>query len=934
MQQGAENRMIIKKLKVKSFGKFKDFEIKFSPKLNIVYGENEAGKSTLQSFIKCMLYGMNSQKKSIRDNERKRFLPWSGEKAQGELIFLDNNKYEVIIKRSFGITKKEDESEIIDGITGENLKFIDTIAPGKDILNISEDSFEKTLYIKQLGSEVTKGREDEIMQKITNLSQAGEEDVSYEKAVKIIEDAKKVITTSRKNGKIDFLRDKLDRLNVELKESLSSSEGNIEDQLELNSLQDKKLNLKEDIEKLEIYKKHIKRIKLYKEYREITEYLTKTKELTEEKEKVAIDLDNGQNIIDEGFIDGLKQEYIVYNQIMQIYEDRKDHREFVEDSIEEKNHVLKNYNSFFGLEEDVDRKIIALNSERKSLEWRVEEFYNLEKEISKLQGDIHSVKETISNLSPLEGIRQEIDGILYSYEQSLKELKGKLDNSKLNYDILEKEEHIIKSKKAAVLAFTLSALISIAAFIFPNIYKLSSNLTYFYGAGSLSFIISIYNMWKLFKIKSTENQLLKEKNKEKDINKLHEKVENIEIELSKYFNMLGVKDYKDFVIAIKKYDEKIMEIEKLQIKMEEKEVQKENLKGEHLIEDLNKHEKYVNFILNHTESKDVEDFLNRYKTYKELVKDIESLHKEKEIQDSSLNHLQEEIDLKEKLIIERIRQIDNRVIPMEEVEEQINKLYNKLKEKRNLEHQIKSVESNYKLLLKDRDLDFMRQEIGDILKEDVQEDFKDEDAIDEAIKIKNSELLNVEKRLKDVQNSINNRFLGKRAPSDIEEDIEHTKDEIKDLEENLEVLNIALYNLSQCFREIQKNYVPLLNQRVTDIFQNVTFNKYEDIKIDENYNIKLRDSNENNMLQADYLSNGTLDQVYFALRMALVDLIYDKDIKVPIILDDAFIQYDDERLKETLELLNQISFYRQIIIFTCQRREENILKSQAEIIKI
>ncbi len=934
MQQGAENRMIIKKLKVKSFGKFKDFEIEFSPKLNIVYGENEAGKSTLQSFIKCMLYGMNSQKKSIRDNERKRFLPWSGEKAQGELIFLDNNNDEVIIKRSFGITKKEDESEIIDGITGENLKYIDTTAPGKDILNINEDSFEKTLYIKQLGSEVTKGREDEIMQKITNLSQAGEEDVSYEKAVKIIEDAKKVITTSRKNGKLDSSRDKLDRLNVELKESLSFSEGNIEDQLELNSLQDKKLKLKEDIEKLEIYKKHIKRIKLYKEYREITEYLKKTKELTKEKEKVDIDLDNGQNIIDEGFIDGLKQEYIAYNQIMQIYEERKDHKEFLEESIEEKNHVLKNYNSFFGLEEDVDRKIIALSSERKNLEWRVEGFYNLEKGISKLQGDIHSLKETISNLSSLEDIRQEVGGILYSYEQSLKELKEKLDNSKLNYDILEKEEHIIKSKKAAVLAFTLSALISIAAFIVPNIYKLSSNLTYFYGAGSLSFIISIYNMWKLFKIKNTENQLLKEKNKEKDINNLHEKVENIEIELSKYFNMLGVRDYKDFVIAIKKYDEKIMEIEKLQIKMEEKEVQKENLKGEHLIEDLNKHEKYINFILNHTESKDVEDFLNRYKTYRELVKEIESLHKEKEIQDSSLNHLQEEIDLKEKLIIERIRQIDNKVIPMEEVEEEINKLYNKLKEKRNLEHQIKSVESNYKLLLKDRDLDFMRQEIGDILKEDVQEDFKDEDAIDEAIKIKNSELLNVEKRLKDVQNSINNRFLGKRALSDIEEDIEHTKDEIKNLEEDLEVLNIALHNLSQCFREIQKNYVPLLNEKVTDIFQNVTFNKYEDIKIDENYNIKLRDSNENNMLQADYLSNGTLDQVYFALRMALIDLIYDKDNKVPIILDDAFIQYDDERLKETLEFLNHISFYRQIIIFTCQKREENILKSKAEIIKV
>ena len=62
--------MKFKNLSVGSFGKISDKEISFSDKLNIIYGKNEAGKSTLSAYMKYMLYGFSSQKgRSVDSNE-------------------------------------------------------------------------------------------------------------------------------------------------------------------------------------------------------------------------------------------------------------------------------------------------------------------------------------------------------------------------------------------------------------------------------------------------------------------------------------------------------------------------------------------------------------------------------------------------------------------------------------------------------------------------------------------------------------------------------------------------------------------------------------------------------------------------------------------------------------------------------------------------
>ena len=79
---------------------------------------------------------------------------------------------------------------------------------------------------------------------------------------------------------------------------------------------------------------------------------------------------------------------------------------------------------------------------------------------------------------------------------------------------------------------------------------------------------------------------------------------------------------------------------------------------------------------------------------------------------------------------------------------------------------------------------------------------------------------------------------------------------------------------------------------------------------------------ENQQIAVEQLSQGTLEQIYFALRMAVADLLYAEDY--PIILDETFAYYDDTRLERAMAWLAESG--RQVLLFTCHRREGELLK--------
>ena len=132
-----------------------------------------------------------------------------------------------------------------------------------------------------------------------------------------------------------------------------------------------------------------------------------------------------------------------------------------------------------------------------------------------------------------------------------------------------------------------------------------------------------------------------------------------------------------------------------------------------------------------------------------------------------------------------------------------------------------------------------------------------------------------------------------------------------------ELTDIASDALSDAFRQLRKNYSGALNARTAEIFSLISGKLQSDINISKNFDISISSEDAFGLKESAYLSNGTEDQLYLALRLSLAELMTEQTGSLPIILDDALAQYDDARAKAALEFLKQYSTNRQVLLYTC-----------------
>ncbi len=144
-------------------------------------------------------------------------------------------------------------------------------------------------------------------------------------------------------------------------------------------------------------------------------------------------------------------------------------------------------------------------------------------------------------------------------------------------------------------------------------------------------------------------------------------------------------------------------------------------------------------------------------------------------------------------------------------------------------------------------------------------------------------------------------------------------EEEKALEERKRVLELAEEQMKAAAREMGGQTAGLLNQRASDIFAELTDGRYRSMDVSEGNQISVWDGVRR--IPAERLSRGTLEQVYFAVRMAAAEILQEEEM--PLILDETFAFYDEKRLNCVLKWLSRQQ--RQVIILTCHKREEEIL---------
>ena len=283
----------INKLKINAYGKLKDKEVELDDYINVIYGQNESGKSTILNFITNILYGISKNKNGKEYSDFDKYKPWNVEDFSGKIEYELDNKEKFEVFRDFRKKnpqifdkKREDISKQfnIDKSKGNEFFYEQT--------KMDEKLFLSTIVVNQEKVKLQKNDQNILIQKIANLVGTGEDNVSYKRAIDRI--------NRRQLGEIGTERSREKPLNRLLRENQNLEEEKIELKKYKNrkyEIEENKKNILEKFSNLELELEYLNKIKKVLEEEKIENEKIKIKENIKNENDKKINL-NKKEILD------------------------------------------------------------------------------------------------------------------------------------------------------------------------------------------------------------------------------------------------------------------------------------------------------------------------------------------------------------------------------------------------------------------------------------------------------------------------------------------------------------------------------------------------------------------------------------------------------------------------------------------------------------
>jgi exonuclease SbcC len=979
--------MRITKLRVKNFGKIRELAITFGLKLNVIYGANEAGKTTILSFIKAMLYGMNSRKRGLRENDRLRFQPWNGDFGEGELSFQDEKGREFLLRRKLK-NDRRDNIYVSEVKTGRRLVDYETARPGEAILGLGEAAFTRTIYVPQLGCAVSADKEDEIMLRLMNLQQTGEEQVSLQKALAILDKERKKITLRSGNGKLDSLLSLQLDLCQEREMAQKLHEENIADQRELNQLREKRNQLRRIMVKLEEKKNYFKRRKQYWEYLELKKAAEALQILQEKVVEIEAQLLCGDSIVDAQFLQEVQYKITEWRHQDEIIKELEKEIGTKVRELENEEIILAKFQGFAALEENIGAQVLLKEQEKKSLTEKLAQLEKWQQDKADLEALLASKKAGLGSLMAFYELTPDEEEKIAEKEAMKQQLEERLKHDQ-QIDYLRREFITDKLKRVqkrvvfSVLAVVVGLIIGV----------LLHPLSYLFALFGV--ISGFYEFSQVRKHQATLAEIEAQLTADGNSDSLKKDLEAVQEELSTIYQRYGASDYQQFSDLRRKFECAQGEIGIIEAKLSDRTAHLADENGEAVHRQLKECQDYLQKTFMVTACNNLQDFNDKLAAFEE--KKNEQANKKRDLKQlqSKVANLLPQRETLTQIIGEKLRLEFAGGEVWAQAEQLLQKYGRNLARKKEVAIRLEAETRNLQERLAGRSLTEIAAlaegfsfEEGELLGRDIaeagelaergrgeikqnqemcnqekqsqlmqnevkqnenqnekvavqtgeqavvawhEEEVKavaqevEEENLELRLKEYHEERLEVEKKLTGIESRIKSRFQDVREISRIEEELELVARQIKEYEEILEALDLTKTVLLEAFEELQNSFGPLLNNKVGHILREISCGKYDEVNVAENYRISLKDQTEWER-ELGFFSNGTLDQVYFALRLGIIDLAYDSGEKLPLILDDTFVQYDDERLAAVLNYLLAYAEQHQVLLFTCHRREAEILQ--------
>ena len=461
--------MKINKLKINSYGKLKEKEINLENGINLIHGENEAGKSTLIKFIINSFYGISKNKKGKEFSDYEKYKPWTGEEFSGKINYELDNKEKYELFRDFNKKNPKIFNENMEEITKE---FNIDKNKGNEFFyeqtKIDEDLFLSTLAINQKEVKLEKQTQNILIQKIANLVGTGDDNISYKRAIDRINRRqldeigsersreKPINIISRKIEELENEKEELEKYR-DYKYNFEDEENNLNDEIlklenennfligikllnENEKIEKEKINIKENIEKenlekINIIKNKINEIKINN--KNIFEKYSEKKEINNKNKKI-----KNKEKIEKNNFEKINQEIINLENEKNILEKNSNELE------NEINKLKNNFNLKINLEkEKIKNKYLNKIEKNKinnylnlfELEKINFELENLKKEINNLKLKLHSLDLDKKNIEPkLDNLSKIEEELVYDNEQ-------KVNLQKLNLSIMLAKQILEKS---------------------------------------------------------------------------------------------------------------------------------------------------------------------------------------------------------------------------------------------------------------------------------------------------------------------------------------------------------------------------------------------------------------------------------------------------------------------------------------------------------
>ena len=857
-----------------NFGKFQNKEFNFNDGLNQFSEENGWGKTTLSVFIKAMFYGLeHTSSKDLAKNEKLKYFPWQGGIYGGTLTFSHKEKT-YTVRRTFSLKKNEDTFELRNSITNEiSNDFIENL--GTELFGVNRDTYERSVNVSlEKMPEIS----SDISAKLTSFVEETGDMKSFDKAKDFLESKVKEVQKNLKEieGKITENNKSIDEMETKISQNEMFGKEVSRINGEIDALAKERSRLAEQLAASAKYAK-----------KQHYEQLKRGAEKADAERDELLDFFGGKIPGEETLktLDSMLNEYtgveinIKNNMLSQ---SEKDDYE-----------KLKSY--FSGdipdnaaidscLESDNEYRQFQKNESEKKLSAEENgEFGSLKRRFENADISESKINECISAFSGIQNVKNEIAG-----------MESDLQSKNLELKLLQQT----KPENTMKIVLFVSALIFIAAGIVLLALKVSVSIgAVLLALGAVSAVSAL-----LLKGKKPDTSAL-----DSSISGLKNKIDSLKSEVSRKENETAVFISK-FAVGS---DSELFALNKISVDFS----RYESLRK--------KSDEYDSWLA--AQPKKAEDYEKDLKVFmKRFCKtdDISSVSSEIQSLNGKLRHLCE-LEKKLDFYTENLHQLEEKkknictVLSRYKTDEsvsypqQVQTVHNKLDLIRHIEDEIGKKKIEIQNFENDPEVDTAAFETLSAPEKSADELQAGLLNITSQINDKNAEIAGYRKRIND-----NLSFTDKKEDVEAENDrcrseLSEKKAEQKIFSKTKELLENAKSRLDANFSDpMRKGFEKYVNM----LKGNLNF------VIDPKLNVSLIDENESSRVSG-FLSKGYLDFVNFCSRMALVDAIFTEE-QPPVILDDPFVNFDDDKMSAALNLVKEMAKEKQILYFTCHTSRE------------